>query len=86
MQVTNPCVLFHRLKINHKSHRSYAVILEKGAVTNNEKNSSGFSNMAFFILLTPVFRNLVSVSKLLKYDPSAIFYKVSYMGTLHMWI
>jgi hypothetical protein len=40
--VTNLCLLFPRLKINHKSHGSYTFILEKnGAASNNKCNLQG---------------------------------------------
>jgi hypothetical protein len=35
MQVTNPILLFHRLKINQKSCGRYVFILETGAVVNS---------------------------------------------------
>jgi hypothetical protein len=32
---TNPSLFFHRLKINHKSYRSYVFILKGGAFMNS---------------------------------------------------
>jgi hypothetical protein len=38
IQVTNPLLLFRRLKINQKYHGSFAFILEKGAVGNTRES------------------------------------------------
>ncbi len=79
MQVTNPLLLFRRLKIHHKFRGSYAFILEEGAVTNKYLFSSCrytflSSNPAFYIYYTFYLGNIFLLSFLHILFSYTIFY------------